>query len=362
VRLKGTGRNHDIENGFMLRISPLLLSVLSTCAVALAISTSGQVQNRPVGSNNAGDGSPAPKARPARASTNLVSSASTGAPTADSGNPFLRQQVDEAQRTFLDYQYFSTNAVAKSSTATVESHPGGATGRGARHEVHFKSNLKDPDAVVVILPSGRALRGRVLALAVRDLGGNEALLGELKNCEGMLVTDAAAQVLYTDAFDGVRADVLFAHNFDSLEQDIVLREQLVLPPDIDAATARLEVWTEFFDAPEPTRHASRVVIREARLAGNPANEILADDERLDFGTMRMVAGRAFGAGRAGHADPSSPSAVAVVKRWEKLQDGRAFLVESVDYLSLQPLLQRGRHTGRGGSRDRGELLSDELQR
>jgi hypothetical protein len=97
-------------------------------------------------------------------------------------------------------------------------------------------------------------------------------------------------VLYTNAFRGARADVRLRCSAMGLEQDIVWREQPKLPDDWRVEDARLEVWTEWFDAPEPKREPQIVNLRESLTNVAP---VLAADERLNFGSMKIVQGRAF---------------------------------------------------------------------
>src|SRR4030095_3818031 len=110
-----------------------------------------------------------------------------------------------------------------------------------------------------------------------------------------------------------------------LEQDIILHENPPSPTvfQLNPLTTRLEVWTEFFEAPVPEKRAH--IVKET--IGLPA---LIDVE-LSFGQMRMGHGKAFELNNA-------QSDVPVLKDWQRI-DGRDFLIEGVEYSAIEPLLQ-----------------------
>ena len=80
------------------------------------------------------------------------------------------------------------------------------------------------------------------------------------------------------------------------------------------------MYTEFFDPPEP------------EISPVEKDGLLAD-EALDFGEMRIGEGVAYVLNEA--AEP-----VSTFKTWARLDGDRQFLIESVPYLSIEPLLQR----------------------
>jgi len=185
----------------------------------------------------------------ARAATNMVVRGPRDSATERALNPFLKFQTNERGEVLFDYQYQSTNSITPPDQPTIEVHPEGATATGARHAVHFTGNLMDEEAVVITMPDQRVLQGRVVALSLVDGKGHRQWLGEIQDCQGHLVAGRNDQVLYADAFQGIQADVLFTYDFNSVQQDILIREQPVLSPELDPGSARVEVWSKFLRFP-----------------------------------------------------------------------------------------------------------------
>jgi hypothetical protein len=101
-----------------------------------------------------------------------------------------------------------------------------------------------------------------------------------------------------------------------LRQNVLLKSQLPHPSEwgLNPAATRLQVLTEFYDAPEPQKE---MAIRGGGFA----------DELLDFGAMKMARdGKAFSLDvEGGTGEP-----VRVYKQWGELE-GRTFLVEEVPF-------------------------------
>jgi hypothetical protein len=186
-----------------------------------------------------------------------------------------------------------------------------------QHKVRIAPNLRRAGAVTLTAPDGSVFRSHVVGLNYYDVAtGQNVLLGEIKDCSGELV--APNQVLFRDAFTGVKADIRYTYTRDGFEQDIILREQPAAPSVIgfgDAST-RLEVLTEFLDTPR---------------RGNDTRTLATGvtDETLEAGTMRIGAGRAFNMG----TEDSLPR-VPVGKEWNRTE-GREFLIESVPYGTME---------------------------
>lgn len=112
---------------------------------------------------------------------------------------------------------------------------------------------------------------------------------------------------------------MYVYTKAGFEQDIVLQEQAPSPESVglNPATTRLQVWTEFFDPPQPRETLSTLP--------EQAGLVLTDDT-LDFGSMRMAPGSAFKLG-------ANSLAAKVAKSWVTF-DGRQFLVETVPLAAL----------------------------
>lgn len=226
----------------------------------------------------------------------------------------------------------------RESEEVLEGVPGGALARRGPHRVFFANNLASAGAVALDTPDGRRLVSQPLCLGYYDRAtGQQVMLGEVKDCQGVV---QANQVLYADAFTGVRADVRYTYTRGGLEQDVILREQLPAPESFGLASAstRLQVYTEFVQAPAPQVRIQPV----ARADGT-----VAPDEELDFGVTRLVRGRAFGLGEQGRG-----SGVPVDKQWRTLE-GRQFLIEQVPVPQVRRELEAlpaPHGAGLGGSR------------
>jgi hypothetical protein len=154
-----------------------------------------------------------------------------------------------------------------------------------------------------------------------------------QNAPGELVPPN--QVVWRSAFDGLEADVVVLWKHHLFSHSVVLKEQPALPAGMDPNSTVLEVLTEFVEAAMPTlnRQVWSVV-------GQPD---VVDDVTIGFGQLLFIRGHAFatGAGQpvnVGVENLADPDAVAVRKQWQKLEDGRVFLVESVPWPELSPLL------------------------
>ncbi len=214
----------------------------------------------------------------------------------------------------------------------IELSNGYGIARKTQHHVVFSPDLKDPaGSVDFFLPDGRRMRGRVTGLVYTETDtGKSVWVGEVKGSIGQIV--GRNEVLYSDAFDAVKADVRYTHTLNSFEQDVILRERLPLPEEygLKSQTTRLEVWTEFFDPPQPSKNSRPIHRLES---GSDT------DELLDFGGMQIVLGRAFALGGPRNVDHVNGigGALPISKTWTVI-DRRTFLIESIPYQDIKPHL------------------------
>ena len=102
---------------------------------------------------------------------------------------------------------------------------------------------------------------------------------------------------------------------------------------LNPESTRLQVLTEFFDPPTPTK--------EEKTVTSKSGDLLADDG-LTFGAVQMGMGKAFTQELDGDAD-----VVPVAKQWRKLA-GRDFLIEEVQMKDIMPALEKlGKPDGAG---------------
>jgi hypothetical protein len=221
------------------------------------------------------------------------------------------------------------------------------------HRVTFSSNPKDAGAIDLTAGDGKRFRSHVLGVSYYDAAsGKSVMLAEVQNSQGQVVPPN--QVIYTNAFDSINADIRYTYKRSGLSQDVILREDLPGPEDygLNPESTRLEVITEFLDPPVPQK--KQKVLRKEKDSNRRAAMVEPDftDETLSFGAMRMVPGKAFNLQEAKPA-PQKPAtssnaqpppviekekAVPVGKRWTKLE-GRDFLIEAVEYASVKEQLK-----------------------
>jgi hypothetical protein len=184
-----------------------------------------------------------------------------------------------------------------------------------QHQVFFPANIYGCE-IELVQPNGVQMHSCPVGLSYDD-GNNTVFIAVLTNSIGQLV--GPNQVIYTNAFVGLDADLLYTYTKAGFEQDVILREQPPTPTSLglNPDTTRLQLLTEFLDPPQPAETTSTLP-EQAGLA--------LTDDTLDFGTMQMVPGKAFKLG------DDSPSA-RVGKSWVTLQ-GRQFLVEAVPVAAL----------------------------
>jgi len=226
----------------------------------------------------------------------------------------------------------------REAVAEVEILQGAAVARKGQHQVIFAANLNSVGAIDLIGPDDRRLRSTVVGLAYYDhASGLSVLLAVVQDCPGAVLPPH--QVLYLDAFDGdCAADVRYTYTRGGFEQDVIL---LTAPPSpaewgLDPSTTSLEVWSEFFDPPQPVVRA--VVLREETDPVRRQTMVEPDliDERLQFGALTIDHGRAF---PLAQGDDFGEGSIPTAKRWQTIQ-GRTFLIEQVEYEALLPHLNQ----------------------
>ncbi len=183
-------------------------------------------------------------------------------------------------------------------------------GRERRHPPGGAVNLTTAD--------GKQLLSTVYGLAYSDTAsGSNVMLATIPSCTGTIV--GANVLVYSNAFNGLTADLEFTYRRSGMSQDIVLRQQ-PLPPSaygLNPASTRLQVLTEFYNAPAPVKTTV-------------TNNGLADDINLNFGDMQMGVGGAFFFQSTG----ATNAAGSVAKHWTNL-DGNTYLIEDISYLPFQ---------------------------
>lgn len=204
------------------------------------------------------------------------------------------------------------------SSDEIELFQGGAIVRGTQFKAIFSASSDDPNGVFDIdLPDtvGR-LRGQCVGLAYTSSNGDSVFIAEIKDVQGTLV--GRNEIIYENCFTGgIKADLRYRVTVGSVVQDVILRSKIDSPQAYGLPDGKLEVWTEFMNAPQAQKH-----VWQAQTRGGKA----ASDCVLDFGPMKIGAGRAALLGKEGRIVLGNE--VAVHKEYEQI-DGHTFLIESV---------------------------------
>jgi hypothetical protein len=169
------------------------------------------------------------------------------------------------------------------------------------------------------------LRGGPRVLLLSDpTSGKSITLGTIRSSQGEILPPN--EVVYRACFEGIEADVVYVWKKGGLSQNVVLREAIVLPEGW-SADSRIEVVTEFVEAPQPDVRA-----QVFKAEGLPDR---VDAGFIVFGWMAALPGVAYavegGANLTGSAGVEGGS-VPVAKQWIPAQGAvGALLIASVSY-------------------------------
>lgn len=202
---------------------------------------------------------------------------------------------------------------------------GSAQAIHGQHSVHFPVDIYT-GVIEVVTPDGEHIRARPVGISYFD-GTNRVLIAELTNSVGQIIS--SNQVVYTNVFNGLAADLVCTYRKGGFESDLVLRSQPPLPEAIglNQESTQIELLTEFINTPEP---------RQTRgTAGSPDR---LSDSMLQFGAMKMVRGKAFQIGGQDSARGGPDIDIAVSKTWTHI-DGRTFLIEAIPARRAVPKLE-----------------------
>lgn len=223
--------------------------------------------------------------------------------------------------TGLNFQ--AANGSWQPSQATIQSTPSGAVMSQAEYQVIFANNLNSSGSIDLQTPDQKNLQSSILGLAFYDPStGQSALFAQIQESQGELIS--TNQILYPNAFQGLNASVRYTTKNASMEQDVILNEQL---PDCTAygmnpATTEIEVITEFINPPQETITPGTT---------QPNGET---DENIAWGVTGLGHGKAFDLG----APNNLHSRVNVIRQYVT-QQGRKILLEKVPLNLIQPSLQ-----------------------
>jgi hypothetical protein len=210
------------------------------------------------------------------------------------------------------------------SKEEIDPYPAGAIAQQGQYQVIFANNLNSKGAIDQQTPDGKRLRSNILGLSYYDsTTGKSVLIAQIQDSSGELIS--ANQVLYPNAFTGVKADVRYTYKKGGFEQDVILREQPPTPESLglNSQTTEIEVMTEFLNPPKET------AIKHQGRKNGPA------DQDISWGAMRIGRGQAFDLG--GQKNQAKP--VLVQKQYATV-NGRKILLEIVPIKNIQSDLKK----------------------
>ncbi len=203
--------------------------------------------------------------------------------------------------------------------------------------LHYFADGDNAEAVFDIQTAeGQRIRGGVRSIQLTDIASGKSLvLATVKNAAPGVVVPPN-QVLYASGFDGLDADVLFVWRHNAISQNVILKKRPALPEGMDPATTRLEVVSELVECPDPVLNSA--VLQQ------PGKPDLRDDVTIGLGSLVALRGKAFPvAGTKGlmltGEHLMNDDGVSVVKQFYQLEDGRKFIIESVGWPEIEPLMK-----------------------
>ena len=209
-----------------------------------------------------------------------------------------------------------------------------AVANQVQHKVRLAANLNTNGAVNVITPDGITLNSTPVGIALYDAAsGNFATIAWITNCCGFLVSSNT--IVYSNAFAGLCADVIYTLQQGSFEQDVVINGHIdPANHGFPSNTTRIEVLTEFYQPPQPDVIMSPILIETNQtLRASMATPDFMD-QTLGFGEFVMAAGRAYTAASGG-PDGGAPVGKQFVTITNQAGVVRTFLIESVQYSSIK---------------------------
>ncbi|MGH7943111.1 MAG: hypothetical protein ACREFR_18790, partial [Limisphaerales bacterium] len=131
--------------------------------------------------------------------------------------------------------------------------PGGALAQFGPHRVFFASDLNNGGGAIDVETSdGRHIISSTLGLSYYDTkSGKSVTIAQVQDCQGKVI--GQNQMLYTNAFDGLHANVRFTYTRAGLEQDVILLQQPP-PPGVFGlcpTSTVLQAMTKFVSFPAP---------------------------------------------------------------------------------------------------------------
>lgn len=212
----------------------------------------------------------------------------------------------------------------------------GFTAAKVQHPVHLAANLNTRASVSISIPTegrpqGAPMLSTPVAIALYDPATDQStIIGTIKDVWGSVAETNS--IVYEDAFAGITADIVYTIERGSFSQDVILREHLDPAEWGYSTNCHIQIVTEFYQHGEPDRIRRPIRIEQNQHKRQRMANPDFIDNTLGFGELVMGSGKAY------TLTPDNRIEGALVgKDFIKIQ-GRSFLVESIEFTSMQDAL------------------------
>ena len=227
--------------------------------------------------------------------------------------------------------YWDGHQWSPSEAKFIPQADGSFTANKIHHQILLKANLNRINAVTMTLPDGTVLQSTPIGIRLYDTASGDALvIGTLRDSSPVQVSDN--QIIYSDAFSGACASIIYTLDRGSFQQDVVLTSNL--DPQrwgFPTNTTRIQIITEFYDGHQPDALTHPLYVEADDVVRSQRATPDFIDQTLDFGEMVFGLGRAYTA----VTDTGIAPVEAVVGKEFINQDNRTLLIESVEYVSIK---------------------------
>jgi RHS repeat-associated protein len=200
-----------------------------------------------------------------------------------------------------------------------------------QHSNRIQANLNVGGAVMLKTPDGKMLNSTPVAIALYEpADGNFAVIGEITNCTGNLVSSNV--LAFESAFSGEGGVPLCASVVYTIEQGRFMQD-VVFTGRIDpsvygfSTNSRLQIITELYQAPDPDRLEMPIYIERDQDKRSRMVSPDLTDETIGFGEFVIGVGYAY----TQPTDKQPNGTTARVAKEFRTDGDRQFLVESVPY-------------------------------
>jgi hypothetical protein len=212
----------------------------------------------------------------------------------------------------------------RESEDLIETCSTGAMARRGPNKATFNGDLNAKAVFDIEDSSGSHIAGGFRELRIVDAGGSIKFIAKTKEGARAKLLPPN-QLVWEDCLDSLKVDLVLVWRHNFFAQYIILKERPSLPEGFCPAT--LELVTEFTECPSV----------KVTTSGDQSSR---DDLFIHFGSFDLLPGRAFSlTGSLPTKLRPEIAGIHICKQWHKSTDVRAFLVESIPWDPILPLMK-----------------------